>query len=112
DLGVLERDQKDWQAAVATLTTALSLAPDDETALIARSLSYRGLERYKDARADAERAVARSPDVSGNWTERGLVELGAGNRARAIRYLSTPRDLDPGSPEPRPGRAPIRLAAE
>jgi len=60
--GRAQVERSEYEAAIATLTTALSLAPTDDTRLC-RAIACLGADKLEDARADYERLLQKTPHL-------------------------------------------------
>jgi tetratricopeptide (TPR) repeat protein len=74
---------------------ALSLDPDDKTALIERSRANSGLSDFARAYADADRAAALAPDSASAFTARAAAAFGLKHYLQAVEDARRALALDP-----------------
>lgn len=88
DLGRHYSKGDDWQPAVEVLTLALKQSPENDEALRARAVVQQRLGRFDMARADADQAVAASPNPA-NRSTRGEIALEQSRWQAAIDDLES-----------------------
>ncbi len=90
---------KQYDLAVADLTSCLALAPGDYSALIQRGGIYEEQKRFDLARADFTAAANRRPELLTGYAARAQVDIDEGKYEDAIRdydegLKASPGDLD------------------
>jgi tetratricopeptide (TPR) repeat protein len=85
-----------YNAAIQSLTTALSHHPQPTTILIRRGLVYLQQEAYKAALADFEQAIALDSEPAIAYGHRGLVRYQLGDEAGALADWAQALALNPG----------------
>lgn len=83
--------------AIALLTEATALNPDDPEIFAKRAFIYVGLGEYKNAAYDADKVLKLDPNNTMALWIRGAANLSAGNTAKAIDDLNAAIRLDPNS---------------
>ncbi|MFF9203678.1 tetratricopeptide repeat protein [Streptomyces sp. NPDC014986] len=97
-LAVARLVRGDYEAAVADLTKALELAPDDAQSLGLRGECLRTLRRNDEAVRDLERAVTLDPGHDYAWASLGAARLARGEAAAARTALDRALELKPDYP--------------
>ncbi|HEU5049756.1 MAG TPA: tetratricopeptide repeat protein, partial [Gemmatimonadales bacterium] len=94
----LEADEQP-EAALATLTEAIELAPDQTEYLVVRGSIYGRLRRFAEAEADLRRVLKLHPAHGPALHELGLLLLKKGLAAPAAELLQRSAALQPGRPD-------------
>jgi tetratricopeptide (TPR) repeat protein len=84
-----------YQAAIQSLTTALSDHPQPTQVLLQRGLIYLQQTLYVEALADFDQAIALAPDQAAAYGHRGLVRYQLGDEAGALSDWATSLSLNP-----------------
>ena len=84
----------DYNATVEILTQALRLAPNDGAMLHNRGMAHSHLQRWREALADFDRAIAVDPQPT-TYEQRGLVHYQVGNRQAARQDWEQTLRLNP-----------------
>ena len=77
-------EKGDYQGAIADLTQALQLNPNNLEAYYLRANAYYHLENYQGAIADFTQAITLNPDYVGAYTGRGIAYLNLGDKPKAL----------------------------
>ncbi|GAA3466888.1 tetratricopeptide repeat protein [Nonomuraea roseola] len=96
--GVLDRDEKRYDSALACFTRATTMDPDFEKAVAGRGETYRLAGRHEEALADFDRAVELAPDDAWNHLHRGWTLNAMGRRDEALADLTRAVELRPHDP--------------
>lgn len=83
------------EEAIILLTKALALKPNDLACLINRASAYFELGRYKEALADAQKAIKQDSKSSAAQQLVGTCHLQAGHYLNALPYLNQAVALEP-----------------
>lgn len=91
-------------AAVSSLERALTLDPQNATgtaadAAIHLAIYHYGIQDYRRALVEADRALGWRPDLVNGWVYQGLARQGLGDLGGALASLEKARDLDPTQAE-------------
>jgi tetratricopeptide (TPR) repeat protein len=79
----LHSQLRDWDAAIADFTKALSLDPQDATIYVERAWVYGAKENYPAAFADYDKAIALQKNSTDAFVGRGDLHRSRGDRAKA-----------------------------
>ena len=91
--GFLLRDLGRHDEALAALSAAIRLDPDEPTHYGVRGTLYSRVKRYREALADFDRVLAARPDDAKSYLLRGEARLRVGDPAGALRDLDTAERL-------------------
>jgi tetratricopeptide (TPR) repeat protein len=94
--GVLLDEQGRHAEAVADLTEALRLSPNDPSTLIHRGNAYDALGRKAEAFADYSEAVRLNPRDASGYFNRGTLLEEMGRTAEAVADYRKALEIDPG----------------
>ena len=94
-LGVIARDRKDHQAALACFEMARQFGPSDQWTAFEIANEYLTLERYDEAIAQYNATLALKPDFPEPHRQIGIIQRGRGDHQAALAQFSAARDLAP-----------------
>jgi len=80
----IKTEKGDYQGAIADLTQAIQLSPNNAEAYYLRANAYYQLENYQGAIADFNQAIKLNPDFAIAYYNRGLARRNLGNYQGAI----------------------------
>ncbi|MHC4706876.1 MAG: tetratricopeptide repeat protein [Planctomycetota bacterium] len=83
--------------AIADLSKAIGLDPNDPDAWQVRGYAYANLKQWDKALADSSKAIELEPDNSDHWWNRARVYSDMGKSEEAIADFSKVIELDPGA---------------
>jgi len=88
-------DEKNFDGAIADITEAIRLEPDNCFAYYTRGLVYRGKNEFDAAIADFTKAIQLEPKDCHLYFYRGLTYACKNNKAMAISDLEMAVKIDP-----------------
>jgi tetratricopeptide (TPR) repeat protein len=95
DQGTDQIDHFDMTGAIASLTKALELNPDNDMAYANRGIAYFLNDDYEQARQDGNKTISMNDKNQGGYRVRGLVALHDGKYTDALADLTRSIQLDP-----------------
>ncbi|KAF2768317.1 TPR-like protein [Teratosphaeria nubilosa] len=93
-IGVVLERLRNKNAALANYTKALELAPSSALARFKKARVLMHIRRYDDALAELEILRDQAPDEANVWFLLGKCYKGLGNKAEALRALTSALNLD------------------
>lgn len=110
-IGVCAIATEQWERGIHWLSRAIKVRPSMATLRRERAYCYESLDRYDEAIADLEEALALDPDDAESWYARGRCRPET-QRAEAIADYSRALEIDPRRGETLSARATLRLLGE
>jgi tetratricopeptide (TPR) repeat protein/WD40 repeat protein len=95
DRGKTHSDALRWDEAIADLSKAIDLNPDDPDSWNARGYAHRQLAQKEKALADYIRASELNPKEARYWRNRGSVHVEVGRPDKAVADYSKAIELEP-----------------
>jgi tetratricopeptide (TPR) repeat protein len=109
--GLARLDAQSYGAAAADLTAAGRSFPDDPGLWTARAAARAGMFDHRGALQDAIRALALAPDLAEARLQKGLAEVGLGDKPAARKSLMAAIDADKGGDAAARARSAIQTMA-
>jgi len=88
-------DEKNFDGAIADLTEAIRLEPDNSFAYYARGLVYKDKNEFDAAIADFTKAIQLEPEEGGNYFYRGFIYACKNDKAMTVSDWEMAVKLDP-----------------
>lgn len=93
--GIMKKEAKDFEGAIADFTAALALAPDYVAALLERAECHGEIDRYDEAAADVDRALELAPENADCHFARAVVYFLRRDFKSAPEWANNALILDP-----------------
>ncbi|MEK7746951.1 MAG: tetratricopeptide repeat protein, partial [Elusimicrobiota bacterium] len=94
---MLKLDRGDWDGAIADLTQAIQLEPENHAAWSGRAMSHNMAGKYSEAEADAKKAIELDSRDARAWTTLAWAQFKQGKFAEALASAEKAIALDPKS---------------
>lgn len=94
---MLKLDRGDWEGAIADLTEAIGLDPENHAAWLGRAMAHNMAGKYAEAEADAKKAIELDSQDARAWTTLAWAQFKQGKFAEALASAQKAIALDPKS---------------
>lgn len=91
--GVEQNRKGNFKEAITLYSRAIEKKPDSPELFFVRGRAYRQNEQYDEALRDLDRAIALKPNYAEAYSQRGVLQIGRGDTAKARSDFKKSCDL-------------------